>query len=30
VEKMADLCIHLAKNPKPQVAEVKWSTMFNG
>ena len=30
VEKMADLCIHLAKNPRPQVAEVKWSTMFNG
>jgi hypothetical protein len=30
VTKMADLCIDLAKNPKPQVAEVKWSTMFNG
>lgn len=30
VEKMADMCIRLAKNPKPQVAEVKWSTMFNG
>jgi len=27
---MADLCIDLAKNLKPQVAEVKWSTMFNG
>ena len=30
VEKMADLCIDLAENPKPQVTEVKWSTMFNG
>jgi hypothetical protein len=30
VEKMADLCIDLAKNPKPQITEVKWSTMFNG
>ena len=30
VEKMADLCIRLAQNPRPQVAEVKWSTMFNG
>src|SRR5688500_19108796 len=30
VEKMADLCIHLALNPRLQVAEVKWSTMFNG
>jgi len=30
VEKMADMCIRLAKTPKPQVAEVKWSTMFNG
>lgn len=30
VEKMADMCIRLAKNPKPQVADVKWSAMFNG
>lgn len=30
VTKMADMCIRLAKNPKPQVADVKWSTMFNG
>jgi hypothetical protein len=30
VTKMADLCIKLAKNPKPQVTDVKWSTMFNG
>ena len=30
VERMADMCIRLARNPKPQVAEMKWSTMFNG
>jgi hypothetical protein len=30
VEKMADMCIRLAKTPGTQVAEVKWSTMFNG
>ncbi len=30
VEKMADMCIRLAQNPSTQVAEVKWSTMFNG
>jgi hypothetical protein len=30
VERMADMCIEFALNPKPQVADVKWSTMFNG
>jgi hypothetical protein len=29
VEHMADLCIRLAQNPQPPVAELKWSGMFN-
>jgi hypothetical protein len=29
VEKMADMCIDLARNPRPQVKELKWSAMFN-
>jgi hypothetical protein len=28
VEKMADLAIDLAKNPRPQVKEVHWSSLF--
>ncbi|HRQ38748.1 MAG TPA: hypothetical protein PLD25_12645 [Chloroflexota bacterium] len=28
VEHMADLCIRLAKEPKPQVAELRWSSLF--
>lgn len=28
VEHMADLCIRLAQNPKPQVGEVRWSGLF--
>jgi hypothetical protein len=27
---MADMAIRLAKEPRPQVEELKWSTMFNG
>jgi hypothetical protein len=30
VEGMADLCIRLAKQPKPQGQEMRWSTMFGG
>ncbi len=29
VEKMADMCIRLAKAPEPQVKELRWSTLFN-
>jgi hypothetical protein len=29
VEKMADLCIRLAQEPRPQAQELKWSKMFN-
>ncbi|MDW8327670.1 MAG: hypothetical protein RMK99_13995 [Anaerolineales bacterium] len=29
VEKMADLCIRLAKEPQPQVKELRWSQLFN-
>jgi len=29
VEKMADMCIRLAKSPEPQVKELRWSTLFN-
>ncbi len=29
VEKMADLCLRLAQEPRPQVRELKWSAMFN-
>jgi hypothetical protein len=28
VEHMADLAIRLAKNPRPQLAELRWSKMF--
>lgn len=28
VEHMADMCIRLAQEPKPQVAELRWSSMF--
>jgi hypothetical protein len=28
VEKMADMCIDLALNPKPQVTELRWSSLF--
>jgi hypothetical protein len=30
VTHMADMVIRLAKEPRPQVEELKWSTMFNG
>lgn len=30
VKHMADMVIRLAQNPRPQIAELKWSTMFNG
>ncbi len=30
VTHMADMAIRLAKEPRPQVRELKWSTMFNG
>jgi hypothetical protein len=30
VTHMADMAIRLAKEPQPQVRELKWSTMFNG
>jgi hypothetical protein len=30
VTHMADMAIRLAKEPRPQVEELKWSTMFNG
>ncbi len=29
VEKMADMCLRLAQEPRPQVKELKWSAMFN-
>ncbi len=28
VEHMADMCIRLAKEPRPQVAELRWSSLF--
>lgn len=28
VEHMADMCIQLVKKPRPQVKELKWSSMF--
>jgi hypothetical protein len=28
VEHMADLCICLAKEPRPQVSEMRWSSLF--
>ncbi len=28
VQHMADMCIELAKNPKPQVKELRWSALF--
>jgi hypothetical protein len=28
VEHMADLCIRLAKNPRPQVKDLRWSQLF--
>jgi hypothetical protein len=30
VEHMADMCIHLAQNPKPQGAELRWNKVFGG
>jgi hypothetical protein len=30
VTKMADLCIRLAKDPRPQAADMRWSTVFGG
>ena len=30
VTHMADMAIRLAKEPRPQTRELKWSTMFNG
>jgi glutathione synthase/RimK-type ligase-like ATP-grasp enzyme len=30
VRHMADLVIDLAKNPRPQLTELKWNGMFNG
>ncbi len=29
VRRMADLVIDLAKNPRPQLTELKWSGFFN-
>jgi len=29
VKQMADMVIEMAKNPRPQVAELKWSRMFS-
>jgi hypothetical protein len=29
VKKMADLTIQLAKEPRPQLDELKWSKFFN-
>jgi hypothetical protein len=29
VERMADMCIRLAKEPQPPVNELRWSTLFN-
>jgi hypothetical protein len=28
VEHMADMAIRLAKNPRPQLAELRWSKLF--
>jgi hypothetical protein len=28
VEHMADLAIRLAKSPRPQLAELRWSKLF--
>jgi hypothetical protein len=28
VENMADMCINYAKNPQPQVQEMRWSDLF--
>ena len=28
VERMADMCISYAKNPKPQIEEMRWSELF--
>jgi hypothetical protein len=30
VEHMADLCLRLAKDPRPQAAEMRWSRLFGG
>jgi len=30
VKHMADMAIDLAKNPRPQLTELKWSSLFNG
>lgn len=30
VEQMADMVIRLAQEPRPQLAEIKWSALFNG
>jgi hypothetical protein len=30
VEKMADMCIDLALNPRPQVGEMRWNRFFGG
>lgn len=30
VKHMADMVIRLAKNPRPQLTELKWSHLFNG
>jgi hypothetical protein len=30
VKKMADMAIRLAKEPRPQVDELKWSEFFDG
>jgi hypothetical protein len=29
VEKMADMAIRMAKEPRPQLAELRWSTLFS-
>jgi hypothetical protein len=30
VKHMADMVIRLAKNPQPQLTELKWSRLFDG
>lgn len=30
VQRMADMVIRLAQEPRPQLAELKWSTLFDG
>ncbi len=30
VEHMADMCIRLAREPRPQAAELRWSKLFGG